>query len=141
MLNIIVHMHTTGCHETYRNNKYVIIFSPSYPGVYSSFHNCIWKITTDKPQFYKINITPFNLNYSPNCEMDYLKISDHAGNLTLPNNGRFCGIHNNIAIVSRTSSLTIHFRSRSTGGTGFQLVYSQLEEEKHQDSYFKIEDI
>jgi len=62
--------------------------------------------------------------------LDYLKISDHANKLVLPNNGRLCGIHKKITIVSRTSDLTIHFRSQARGGTGFKLVYWQLAERK-----------
>jgi len=119
-----------GCYEIYTNRQAVIIFSPSYPRVYSPFYNCVWKITNKKRQFYQMEISNFNLNYSPDCVHDYLKISDHANKLVLPNNGRLCGIHKQITIVSRTSDLTIHFRSQARGGTGFKLVYWQLPERK-----------
>jgi len=125
-------MFIAGCRETYTDRQIVIIFSPGFPSVYTPFHNCVWKITTSKPHFYQIEISSFSLNYSPKCKLDYLKKSDHAGKLTLPNNGRLCGLHRKISIVSRTSELTIRFKSlsHSQGGTGFRLVYWQFAENK-----------
>jgi len=116
--------------EIYTNRQVLVIYSPSYPGVYTPFHNCIWKITTEKCHFYQIEMHNFNLNYSPDCMPDYLKIIDHANNLVLPNNGRLCGVHTKISIVCRPSDLTIHFRSQARVETGFQLVYWQLAERK-----------
>ena len=125
-------MFIAGCKETYTDRQIVIIFSPGFPSVYTLFHNCVWKITTSKPHFYQIEISNFSLNYSPMCKLDYLKISDHANKLTLPNNGRLCGLHKKISIVSRTSELTIRYKSfsHSQSGMGFRLVYWQLAENK-----------
>ena len=66
----------------------------------------------------------FDLNYSPNCTVDYLKITDKANKLKLP---RLCGGHVNRTIESNTTELTIHFKTKMIGGTGFRfLVYHQV---------------
>ena len=140
-INTLNTIFVAGCNETYTDKQIVIIFSPGFPSVYTPFHNCIWKITASKPHFYQIEISSFSLNYSPMCKLDYLKISDHANKLALPNNGKLCGLHRKISIVSRTSELTIRFRSfnQSQGGTGFRLVYWQLSEKKRR--YVEIDGI
>lgn len=109
--------------NTYRNKTYVIIYSPHYPAVYSAYHNCVWRIKSETPQFYNLTMDHFDLNYSPNCTVDYLTITDKANKLKLP---RLCGGHVNITIVSSTTELTIHFKTKMIGGTGFLLKYQQL---------------
>ena len=110
----------------YRNQKHVVIKSPHYPGLYSAHHNCVWKIESETPQFYKLTINRFDLNYSLNCTVDSLKITDKTNKLNLP---RLCGAHVNRTIISRTAELTIHFKTRVSGGTGFHIVYHQLDKQ------------
>lgn len=106
--------------KTYRNKKHVVIYSPHYPAVYSAHHNCVWRIKSETPQFYRLTMDHFDLNYSPNCTVDYLTITDKANKLKLP---RLCGGHVNRTIESSTAELTIHFKTETIGGTGFRLFY------------------
>ena len=66
--------------------------------------------------------------------MDYLKITDKSHKLKLR---RLCGVHHKIEIVSRTSELLFHFKSSSTGRTGFFIVYKKVSK---QQRYIKIDD-
>ena len=117
-----------------KKKKPTLIFSPQYPGVYNAHHNCVWKFKSEMPQFYKLNFKHFHLNYSPNCTVDYLNITDKTNKLKLP---RLCGIHHSIEIVSRTAELTIHFKTKTRGGTGFWLTYQLVE---RQQRYIRIDD-
>lgn len=126
-------MCTTECMETYTNRTRVVVDSPHFPGVYSAHHNCVWKIESETPQFYKLSFSSFHLNYSPNCTVDFLKISDKTNKLKLP---KLCGVHHDVVIVSRTAELTIHFKTKARGGTGFRLVYQQVEK---QPRYIQID--
>ena len=87
-----------------------------------------------EPQFYKLNFTSFDLSYSSNCSLGYLKITDKTNKLKLP---RLCGAHHKILIVSRTAELMIHFKTKVSGGTGFHLIYQQVE---RQQRYIQIDD-
>ena len=132
MCNLV--LYTVGCGGTHYDQKVVRISSPHHPGVYTAHHNCIWKIKTTEPQFYKLNFTSFDLKYSPNCSLGYLKITDKTNKLKLP---RLCDHHYKILIVSRTAELTIHFKTKVSGGTGFNLTYQQVE---RQQRYIQIDD-
>lgn len=127
-------MYTVGCGETYSNQKFVRLSSPHFPGEHSPHHSCFWKIKTTEPRFYELSITNFDLKYSSNCSLGYLKITDKTHKLKLP---RLCGLHYMILIVSRTAELTIHFKTKASGGTGFQLTYQQVEK---QPRYIQIDD-
>ena len=128
-------MYTVGCQETYSDQKRVSIYSPHYPGVYTAHHNCLWKIKTTEPQFYKLRVIHFDLTYSSNCSSNYLKITDKTNKLKLP---RQCGVHHKIEVVSRTAELTVHFKTKVTGGTGFHLIYQQVEK---QPRYIQIDNL
>lgn len=131
----LVKIHFVECFETYTDKAYVTIYSPHYPALYTAHHNCVWKIQTKTPQFYMLSMNHFDLNYSPNCTMDYLKITDKSHKLSLQ---RLCGVHDKILIASRTSELSIHFKSKSTGGTGFYLTYKKVD--NHQQRYIQVDD-
>lgn len=124
---------TIVCSEIYDNQDNVVFYSPQHPGVYSAHHNCLWKIKSDKPRFFNLTITDFDLNYSPRCTVDYLKITDRNKELNLK---RLCGVHQKIMIVFRTSELTIHFKSKARGGTGFNVIYQKV---KNQRRFIQID--
>jgi len=139
----VLHKHTkyhfiAGCNETYTDKQIVIIFSLGFPSVYTPFHNCVWKITASKPHFYQIEISSFSLNYSPMCKLDYLKISDHANKLALPNNGKLCRLHRKISIVSRTSELTICLEALINHKVGQDLDWSTGSYQKRRGDMLRL---
>ena len=79
-----------------------------------------------EPQFYNLSIKHFDLTYSSNCSLGYLKITDKTNKLKLP---RLCGVQPKIFIVSKTAELTIRFKTKVRGGTGFHLTYQQVEKQ------------
>lgn len=128
-------MYNPECKETYTDEDRVVIHSPQYHGVYTAHLNCVWKIKLQAPQFYKLSINnSFDLNHSPNCTLDYLRITDKTHKLKLP---KLCGMYHKIEIVSRTAELTIHFKTKARGGTGFLLTYQKVE---RQPRYIQIDD-
>jgi len=56
-----------------------------------------------------------------------LKITDGNKELNLK---RLCGVHQNIMIVFRTAELTIHFKSKARGGTGFNVTYEKVKKQE-----------
>ncbi|KAH9490031.1 Dorsal-ventral patterning tolloid-like protein 1 [Bulinus truncatus] len=108
----------------YLDTENGIISSPSFPDLYPSNKNCIWKIVA--PNGYKIyiNFTHFDLEGpQPSCQSDSLRISSpgttgDGENLKVV--GVFCGDKFPAPYISENNSLRIEFNSdNSVQKTGF----------------------
>lgn len=107
--------------------------SPSYPSTYQPNEDCVWKITGPDNTKLSLSFIDFNLEYSSECEKDYLQI--HNGHTPdSPVIGRYCGRTENGAtpppsIVSFSNTLFIVFHTDDmTEDTGFSFSWNSTVE-------------
>ncbi|XP_031562170.1 tolloid-like protein 2 [Actinia tenebrosa] len=76
---------------------------------YPRFTDCTWKIVAPPGYIVKVEFSSFSLIKVPDCELDFVELSDGAFHSGI-NLGKYCGtIASARTIYSITSGLTVHF--------------------------------
>ncbi|KAG7279659.1 hypothetical protein CRUP_025762 [Coryphaenoides rupestris] len=100
---------TTDCSETFTSPTGTLS-SPNYPSNYPNRRECVYKIVVEVNMQIMLNFTDFYVEYSLNCQYDYVEIRD-GGYETSPFIGRFCGNQRPQVLVSHSNRLWLKFRS------------------------------
>ncbi|XP_075137800.1 embryonic protein UVS.2-like [Leptodactylus fuscus] len=101
--------------------------SANYPSPYPHNTNCVWLIRTPSNQV-SLNFTAFDVQSSPNCASDYIRIYDGPTKNHPLILDRTCGSGLIPPIISSTSQLLVEFSSDdSVAGVGFKAVYSSVQ--------------
>ncbi|KAM8960382.1 astacin-like metalloendopeptidase [Pelodytes ibericus] len=124
---------TNGC-----GGKFVspsgVITSPNYPSKYSSSAFCLWNITLNSQ--FRVTFTDMDLEESPNCIWDSVKV--YNGPMIDQNylQGKYCGNKLPLSIWSNWKSIQIIFTTdESVERQGFRIVY-QAGKDQMWDEYF-----
>ncbi|XP_066461958.1 embryonic protein UVS.2-like isoform X2 [Eleutherodactylus coqui] len=108
----------------YNNNG--TLTSANYPSAYSNNANCVWLIRTQSNQV-TLNFVAFDIQSSPNCMSDYIRIYDGPTKNYPLILDRTCGSGLVPPIIASTSQLLVEFSSDSSvTGAGFKASYSTV---------------
>ncbi|XP_075049280.1 embryonic protein UVS.2-like isoform X3 [Mixophyes fleayi] len=108
------------------NNINGIVNSANYPSAYPNDVSCVWLIRTPSGQV-TLNFNGFDIQSSPNCVSDYIKIYDGPSKTSPVLLDKTCGTKLIPSIVSSTNQMLVEFVSDSSvTGVGFKATYSSV---------------
>ncbi|XP_066461961.1 embryonic protein UVS.2-like isoform X1 [Eleutherodactylus coqui] len=108
----------------YDNNG--TLTSANYPSAYSNNANCVWLIRTQSNQV-TLKFIAFDVQSTPNCMSDYIRIYDGPTKNYPLILDRTCGSGLVPPIIASTSQLLVEFSSDSSvTGAGFKALYSTV---------------
>ncbi|XP_068116000.1 embryonic protein UVS.2-like [Hyperolius riggenbachi] len=100
--------------------------SSSYPSNYPSASNCLWLIRIPSGQVF-LQFSAFDVQSTPGCTSDYLRIYDGASTSSPVLLANVCGSGQLPPMVSSSNVLLLEFASdNSTEATGFMATYSSV---------------
>ncbi|XP_073493307.1 embryonic protein UVS.2-like [Phyllobates terribilis] len=103
-----------------------ILTSANYPSAYPTNANCVWLFRIPSNQV-SLNFVAFDIQSSPNCVSDYIRIYDGPTKRHPVLIDRTCGSGVVPPIISSTNQLLVEFSSDSSiTGTGFKALYSTV---------------
>ena len=111
-------------------NSTGVLASFDYPHAYPKNARCRWNIKVQQHQLIKLTFKTFSLQYSKNCEKDYLKmLNKRFDRKTL---GTFCGSVVPRPVVSSTNEMYLEFHSdySTNSSSGFEAVYEAINDGK-----------
>ncbi|XP_072335393.1 cubilin-like [Scyliorhinus torazame] len=104
--------------------------SPNYPRSYPNNARCTWYIYVDHDERVKLNFIDIQLEATPGCSNDYIKIYD-GPSTNSPLLSTIC-TGSNRAFTSSSNAMTIHFQSDSQNtGPGFTANYFEISANKN----------
>ncbi|XP_056402263.1 embryonic protein UVS.2-like isoform X2 [Hyla sarda] len=108
------------------NNKNGSLTSANYPSAYPNNVNCVWLIRTPSQQV-TLNFEAFDVQSSPDCMSDYIKIYDGPTKNYPLLLDRTCGTGLIPPIIASTRQLLVEFSSDSSvTGVGFKALYGSV---------------
>ncbi|XP_075699576.1 embryonic protein UVS.2-like [Rhinoderma darwinii] len=108
------------------NNNNGSLTSANYPSAYPNNANCVWLIRTPSEQV-ALKFMAFDVESSPNCISDYIKIYDGPTKKSPLLLDRTCGSELIPPIIASTSQLLLEFSSDSSvTRVGFSASYSSV---------------
>ncbi|XP_075049426.1 embryonic protein UVS.2-like [Mixophyes fleayi] len=108
------------------NDRKGTVNSANYPFAYPNDASCVWLIRTPSDQV-TLNFNAFDVQSSPNCVSDYIKIYDGPSRKSPVLLDKRCGSGKISPIVASTNQMLIEFVSDGSGtGTGFKATYSSV---------------
>ncbi|XP_073423357.1 embryonic protein UVS.2-like isoform X2 [Dendrobates tinctorius] len=108
------------------NAKNGILTSANYPSSYPTNANCVWMFRIPSNQV-SLTFVAFDVQSSPNCASDYIKIYDGPTKRHPLLIDRTCGSGVVPPIISSGTQLLVEFSSDSSiTGTGFKALYSTV---------------
>ncbi|XP_069805665.1 embryonic protein UVS.2-like [Dendropsophus ebraccatus] len=111
---------------TLLNEKSGILKSANYPSAYPHNANCVWLIRTPSNQV-SLNFIAFDVQSSPNCTSDYIRIYDGPTKNYQMLLDRTCGTGLIPPIIASTNQLLVEFSSDSKdAGLGFRALYGSV---------------
>ncbi|CAI9615069.1 unnamed protein product [Staurois parvus] len=112
---------------TLLNNNTGIFTSANYPLAYPDNVNCVWLIRATSGQA-SLNFSSFNIQSTPNCESDYMRIYDGPSKYSPVLLDKMCGSKTVPRLIASTSHMLVEFVSDgAVGGVGFQATYSSVQ--------------
>ncbi|XP_075466103.1 embryonic protein UVS.2-like [Ascaphus truei] len=100
------------------------VISANYPSAYPNNANCVWLIRTPSDQV-SLKFDAFDLQSSPKCVSDYIKIYDGASKTSPVLLDRTCGAAKIPRLISSTNLMLIEFVSDgAVTATGFKATYN-----------------
>ncbi|KAM9326690.1 embryonic protein UVS.2-like [Gastrophryne carolinensis] len=101
--------------------------SANYPSVYPNNANCVWLIRTPSGQV-SLRFNGFDLQSSPNCANDYIKVYDGPSKSSPLMLGQTCGSGLLPPLIASTNQMLVEFVSDSSiAGVGFTATYSAIQ--------------
>ncbi|XP_044127231.1 embryonic protein UVS.2-like [Bufo gargarizans] len=108
------------------NEKNGSLTSANYPSAYPNNASCVWLIRTPSNQV-ALNFVAFDVQSSPNCISDYIRIYDGPTKRDPLLLDRTCGTGLIPPIIASTNQLLVEFSTDSSGtGVGFKALYSTV---------------
>ncbi|KAG8449738.1 hypothetical protein GDO86_016398 [Hymenochirus boettgeri] len=102
------------------------MFSPNYPSLYSNNAKCVWLIRIPSKQV-SIQFVAFDVQNTPNCASDYIKIYNGATRSDPVLWDKTCGSVNLPPIVSTSNLMLIEFVTDGERPmTGFKALYNTV---------------
>ncbi|XP_040266965.1 embryonic protein UVS.2-like [Bufo bufo] len=109
------------------NEKNGSLTSANYPSAYPNNASCVWLIRTPSDQV-TLNFVAFDVQSSPNCISDYIRIYDGPTKKDSLLLDRTCGTGLIPQIIASTNQLLVEFSSDSSvAGVGFKATYSSVQ--------------
>ncbi|XP_044129822.1 embryonic protein UVS.2-like, partial [Bufo gargarizans] len=109
------------------NEKNGSLTSANYPSAYPNNASCVWLIRTPSDQV-TLNFVAFDVQSSPNCISDYIRIYDGPTKKDPLLLDRTCGTGLIPQIIASTNQLLVEFSSDSSvAGVGFKATYSTVQ--------------
>ncbi|MEE6490723.1 hypothetical protein FKM82_015979 [Ascaphus truei] len=100
------------------------VISANYPSAYPTNANCVWLIRTPSKQV-SLKFNAFDVQSSPDCVSDYIKIYDGASKTSPVLLDRTCGAAKIPQLISSTNLMLIEFVSDgAVTATGFKATYN-----------------
>ncbi|XP_069805661.1 embryonic protein UVS.2-like [Dendropsophus ebraccatus] len=100
--------------------------SANYPSAYPHNVSCVWLIRVPSGQV-ALNFVDFDVQSSPDCKSDYIRIYDGPTKDYPLISDRTCGTGLIPPIIASTNQLLVEFSSdRSIAGKGFKALYSTV---------------
>ncbi|XP_042299362.1 astacin-like metalloendopeptidase isoform X2 [Sceloporus undulatus] len=100
--------------------------SENYPQSYPNNIICLWLIRIPEEKVF-LNFHVFDLQSSPNCSSDYVRIYDGISRNAHVLIDRFCGIGQLPAVMASGSTMLVEFVSdEDTTATGFRASYTHV---------------
>ncbi|XP_075463576.1 embryonic protein UVS.2-like isoform X1 [Ascaphus truei] len=100
------------------------VISANYPSAYPNNANCVWLIRTPYDQV-SLKFDAFDVQSSPKCVSDYIKIYDGASKTSPVLLDRTCGAAKIPQLISSTNLMLIEFVSDgAVTATGFKATYN-----------------
>ncbi|XP_074812772.1 astacin-like metalloendopeptidase [Natator depressus] len=100
--------------------------SVNYPSLYPDNSNCLWLIRIPQHQVF-LQFDAFDLQPSPDCTSDYIRIYDGSSRNSSVLLDKLCGMGSLPSLVASRNVMLLEFVSdETTAATGFQASYSQV---------------
>ncbi|CAI9617291.1 unnamed protein product, partial [Staurois parvus] len=113
--------------STLLNNNTGIFTSANYPFAYPDDADCVWLIRAPSGQA-SLNFSSFNIQSSPKCESDFMKIYDGPSKDSPVLLDKMCGSKAIPPVIASTSYMLVEFFSDgAVAGEGFQATYSSVQ--------------
>ncbi|XP_040188614.1 embryonic protein UVS.2-like isoform X2 [Rana temporaria] len=111
---------------TLLNNKTGIFTSDNYPSAYPDNGDCVWLIRVPSGKA-SLKFSTFNIQSTPNCDSDYMRIYDGPSKNSPVLLDKICGSQTIPPIIASTSQMLVQFVSDgAVAGVGFQASYSSV---------------
>ena len=115
-------MYLKECRKTFTYSRGRIEHNNA-PGIYLPNENCTYTVKSPKNLYITLYFTKFDLEYSRNCENDYILITEGSGN-NLRYVGKYCGSNKPTNFRTGLNVLTLRFVTNSRiERNGFRVTY------------------
>lgn len=112
---------------TLLNNNTGIFTSNNYPSAYPNNCDCVWLIRVPSGQA-SLKFSSFNIQSTPNCDSDYMRIYDGPSKNSPVLLDKMCGSQTIPPLIASTSQMLVQFVSDgAVAGVGFQASYSSVQ--------------
>ncbi|KAM9308370.1 embryonic protein UVS.2-like [Gastrophryne carolinensis] len=112
--------------STLLNEQTGTMTSANYPSPYPPNSNCVWLIRNPFGQV-SLSFIGFDLQYSPNCVSDYIKVYDGPSKSSPLILGQTCGSGLIPPLISSTNQMLVKLVSDSRiAGVGFKATYTSV---------------
>ncbi|KAM4618126.1 embryonic protein UVS.2-like [Discoglossus pictus] len=103
------------------------LMSANYPSNYPSNADCVWLIRAPSNQIF-LQFSAFDVQTSPDCASDYLRVYDGPTRSSPVLVDRACGTGQLPSLVSSTNMMLLEFvTDNATAATGFKASYSTVQ--------------
>ncbi|XP_077323984.1 embryonic protein UVS.2-like [Lithobates pipiens] len=112
---------------TLLNNNTGILTSDNYPSAYPNNSDCVWLIRVPSG-LVSLKFSSFNIQSTPNCDSDYMRIYDGPTKNSPVLLDKMCGSQTIPLLIASTSQMLVQFVSDgAVAGVGFQATYSSVQ--------------
>ncbi|KAM4618121.1 embryonic protein UVS.2-like [Discoglossus pictus] len=102
------------------------LMSANYPNTYPMNADCVWLIRAPSDLIF-LQFSAFDIQPSPDCASDYLRVYDGANKSSPVLVNRACGTGQLPSLVSSTNMMLLEFvTDNATAATGFKASYSTV---------------
>ncbi|KAM4618120.1 LOW QUALITY PROTEIN: embryonic protein UVS.2-like [Discoglossus pictus] len=120
-------LYNCGACSTVLPNSNGTLMSANYPSNYPTNADCVWLIRAPSNQIF-LQFSAFDVQTSPDCASDYLRVYDGATRSSPVLVDRACGTGQLPSLVSSTNMMLLEFvTDNATAATGFKASYSTVQ--------------
>ncbi|KAM4618122.1 embryonic protein UVS.2-like [Discoglossus pictus] len=120
-------LYNCGACSTVFPNSNGTLMSANYPSNYPTNADCVWLIRAPSNQIF-LQFSAFDVQTSPDCASDYLRVYDGPTRSSPVLVDRACGTGQLPSLVSSTNMMLLEFvTDNATAATGFKATYSTVQ--------------